>query len=393
MRLLAAAVLCIAGFCASAITVPELAGKLMEIDCFKAQVSYTVSLPQASDDVRYALSLESRLAPADSISPISYLIDWTFKSPAGETLSGFSAYFDGHHYRYRNDRMQQWHMPADASSFRRQSQATHAFKGVHRSVQFANLLPAYIGADLTDMLDDSLYRVEILPSATDKSLQVRAVMEMQGQKAVETLYSFQPETLLPISIETRTGEGSMSEQELSAQYVYSDASEPCQPIDAARMAAERPALFDSVGTFTPDALTGNPLPSFTLRSTRGDRITHLRNQPFGVPTLIVVLDPSAAEAAEAVKAVRDAIDHTPEAVEILWASTAANPRTAIELLGQVLPGETLGINASNIVREWGITTLPTLIICNADATVEKIIQPVNKTNAPIVTQSVKQLIN
>lgn len=44
---------------------------------YSAEATFSVTMPQLTDDVVYALVLNQTPAPADTLCPAAYLIDWT----------------------------------------------------------------------------------------------------------------------------------------------------------------------------------------------------------------------------------------------------------------------------------------------------------------------------
>lgn len=98
----------------SAQGIADIVSKLESTGCYESQARFSVTLPQSENDVVYTISLASAPAPADPLAPCDYLTDWSLETPTG-TVNGFSAYFNGHHYRYHNERLQEYHMEWDLS--------------------------------------------------------------------------------------------------------------------------------------------------------------------------------------------------------------------------------------------------------------------------------------
>ena len=89
-----------------------LADALAATGPYSGQCSYEVLLASLSEPVTYEVKLQSTPAPADTLSPCDYLIEWSLPTPSGE-VSGFSAYFDGSHFRFRDKRLQEYHASDD----------------------------------------------------------------------------------------------------------------------------------------------------------------------------------------------------------------------------------------------------------------------------------------
>ena len=133
----------------------EIAGRMSAIDCYKADCTYEVLLASLSQPVTYTVSLESSAASADTLAPCHYIIRWSLPA-AADTTSGFSAYFDGTHFRFRDKRLQEYHSEWSAQSFR--PRATHGAEcsarpssascsrslWLHVSAKWRPTLPIYI---------------------------------------------------------------------------------------------------------------------------------------------------------------------------------------------------------------------------------------------------------
>ena len=116
--------------------IADIARTLRDLPSYQAEATLSVTLPQTDTDVAYTLGLSSMSVPADTLAPASYLIDWSLPTPTGVS-EGFTAYFDGNLYRYRDSRLQEYHTEWDSIPFR----VTAPGGGVQRSAQFASLLP------------------------------------------------------------------------------------------------------------------------------------------------------------------------------------------------------------------------------------------------------------
>ncbi len=376
-------------------TAPEirdLINRLEEIDCYEASVDYSVTLPQAQDDIRYSIVLESRASKADTLSPADYIIDWTFRSPAGVEVNGFSAYYEGHHYRFRGDKLLEYHTEWDPHPFATRYQNGHAFPGVQRSVQFGNLLPAMIALDLKDMAADSLYTLTVTTPDPSK-IKLRTVMTVNGLKCLETTYTFSAETMLPLAIDTDANVGTISEQTMTARYTYSTLLMPCPEVTEQQLIKRWPDIFTRYreSNFRIENLPGTPLPAFTLPRPEGGRITRVRGQAMSVPTAIVILDPAGGFTRETVTEMRKAAQALPFEPEILWAVTSTNPETTLSLVAPLQSGEAAVMNASGLARDCGAASLPVVILCDTTGTVRDVVTGFNKDLASIVIQKMSLL--
>ncbi|MDE5983273.1 MAG: hypothetical protein K2G92_09225, partial [Duncaniella sp.] len=165
-------------------------------ECFDSDVMFSVSLPQSDKDVVYNIDLRSLRADGDNLSACDYLIDWTLDTNSGE-VKGFSAYYDGHHYRYRDNRLQEYHVEWDSIPF----SPAGGRGAVHRLAQFADLLPAGIAEQLRTIERDSCYSYTIVDGQSVDgvpALKLETVMTVGGVTAVERDYFFDAESLMPL---------------------------------------------------------------------------------------------------------------------------------------------------------------------------------------------------
>lgn len=372
----------------------DITSRLRAIDCYRATVDYSVSLPQADDDVRYTVGLESmKASPADTLSPVDYVIDWEYLSSAGPSSAGFSAYYDGHHYRYRGDRLQEYHTGWDSAPFATRSrQGGRSFPGVQRGAQFADLIPAFIAMSLDEMEADSLFTVSRTP-APEGQVKVRAVMTVDGVECLESVYTFALPDMRPLSIATESNIGTISEQSVRAIYSYPPSAGPCTPVNEQTLSDRWPDAFGKYreSNFRIENLPGTPLPAFSLPQPGGSRLTRSRGQSFAAPAMIVIIDPAKGFTAETVAAVRTGADTMPYEPQVIWAVASTNTDTAEALIGPLRPGEAMALNASRLARDCGAAALPVIVMCGSDGTVRDVVLGYNNDLSSVVMQKMSIL--
>ncbi len=380
----------LAAFCPLGLSAQGIAGiikSLREVDCYRARAIYNVTLPQNNADVTYNLDLTASKAATDTLSPCDYLIDWTLQTPSGPA-DGFSAYFDGNHYRYRGDRLQEYHLSWDPTPF----QSNAANPGVQRMAQFTELLPAFIADRLESMEQDPAYTVKVEPDRIFdgiKVIPVSAVMTLKGEDVMEQEYLFDASTLLPVRITTESNPGSITEQSISA--VFSDIpSGKCSDLTEESLMASYPEVFDKYreSNFRIENLRGMSLPTFTLPSVGGgDRYTYHRGESLNAPTVIAILDPSTGMNSGMINALRNAVDQMEVPAELIMAFTGTNTDIVEETVPKLRPGEHLLLNARSLARDCGAASLPVTIIAGKDGTVKNIVLGFNNDLTDIVLQS------
>lgn len=154
-------------------TLDALIERLDTLSPFSASVAYEVSLAMTDEDVVYNLDIASSSAPADTRFGADYLIDWALERK-GETYKGFIAYFDGHCYRYRDNRLQEYHFNWDSIPF------ISADGGVQANGQFVDLLPRSIARQLREMAKSDNFTIGYEPSARSGNRAVSIVTASQN---------------------------------------------------------------------------------------------------------------------------------------------------------------------------------------------------------------------
>lgn len=379
------AALCPLGLPAQGIA--DVCRKLREAACFRADATFAVTLPQSDADVTYTLKLASAAA-ADTLAPCSYLTDWSLATPSGGTSEGFSAYFAGHHYRYQSQRLQEYHLEWDSVPFRPNGNVP----GVQISAQFADLYPAFIAAELERISTDPRYSVNVSGPRTfdgHTALRIDAVMTISGVTAMERTWILEEPTMLPLRITTESNPGQITEQSVLVSYSYPTPSEPCPEITEAALTAAYPEVFEKYreNNFTIESLAGQPLPTFSLPTTTGERYTYHRGDGFKAPTVVVMMDPTAGFNAEIVGQVRSAIDRLPREAEAIWVFNSTNTDAIEAIVPELRPGEQLLMNGKSLIRDCGVASLPVIVIADSKGEVKKVNLGFNRDLSNIVLQS------
>lgn len=356
---------------------------------YNASVTYAVTLPSRDDDVVYRLKLSSVATPADTLSPCAYLIGWELDTPSGPA-EGWTSYFDGNLYRYRDHRLREYHTSWDPAPFRPVS-ATRRQPGVQESTQFVELLPTYMARELRAMTADTLYTVGEPKEATcdgRPALCVESAMDVRGERVRQVSYWFDKDTCRPLRIDIESNPASITEQTISVR--YEDAAPEATPMDEESLIALYPGHFEKYreSNFRIENLRDTPLPTFTLPTATGERYAHQRGDGFRAPTVVALLDPDTSFSADIVRDLRTAVDSSSVPADIIWAVTTTNADRAEELVGQIRPGEHLLLNARSLVRDCGAASLPVVILSGSDGVVKNVLLGYNSDMPAVVLQSI-----
>lgn len=377
--------------CLQARGIADIIEGLAAVPHYNASVTYAVTLPNRDDDVVYRLKLSSEATPADTLSPCAYLIAWELDTPSGPT-DGWTSYFDGNLYRYRDHRLREYHTSWDSAPFKSVS-ATRRQPGVQESTQFVELLPAYIARDLRAMTADTLYTVGLPKEALcdgRAALCVEAVMDVKGERVRQASYWFDRDTYRPLRIDIESNPASITEQTISVRYTPDTSAESSTPMSEESLMALYPEHFEKYreSNFRIENLRETPLPTFTLPTSTGERYAHQRGEGFRAPTLVALLDPDTSFSTDIVRDLRKAVDSSAVPADIIWAVATTNADKAEELVGEIRPGEHLLLNARSLVRDCGAASLPVVILSGTDGIVKNVHLGYNSDLSAVVLQSI-----
>lgn len=376
--------------CSLAQQAAEIADKLMEMPEYMAAARFEVLLPQASEPVEYDVILQSEATPSDTLSPCKYVIIWSTIS-AAEPTEGFSAYYDGNHYRYRNHRLQEYHATSSIDAFMPTGHEIRSKSGVQSTAQFADLLPQFIGQRLSEMSADSSYIFQVHPDTLiqgQRRLVIDGVKRGRGYDVMRFSYVFDKNTLHPVLTEIENSPGSISEQIVTISYrTASDAA----PMDISEegLMSRWPEVFELYreSTFRSENLVNTMLPSFACQKLDSpERYIHNVNEKFSSPVIIVALDPNVATTPQTISEIRQAVDMAPMELDVLWVFASNRAEEISGMLGTLRHGETALMSANSLLRNCGITMYPTIILVDSSSKVTDVIPGFNNETGMIVLQ-------
>ncbi len=365
-----------------------LADALAATGPYSGQCSYEVLLASLSEPVTYEVKLQSTPAPADTLSPCDYLIEWSLPTPSGE-VSGFSAYFDGSHFRFRDKRLQEYHASNDVMPFAPDGDTS---RGVHQQVQFADLLPQFLAQKFRAMAADSTYICKVTADTIyngAKATVLRGVRRIAGYDCMEYTYVFDNKTLHPVHYDLETNPGQIGEQSIAVNYTS------CKPIlekiDLPSLIKLESDAFEKYreNTFSLDNLPGRPMTQIQAPTITGERYFHAAGAPFSAPTVIVFVESGVGSTSDIIKDIRSAEVLSSTLFNVVWAFLDHKADDVEALTGPATVEETILLHAGGAARDAGVgSTTPVIIFVNTDGTVSDFVRGYNRNLSSVVLEKV-----
>lgn len=364
--------------------ISDIAGRLDRLSPFQADIRYSVALPMTDEDVVYNLAIASSDNPSDSLLGKNYIIDWQLPSEAGIS-SGFTAYFDGHCYRYRDHRLLEYHHQWDSIPFH------NSTGGVQRNGQFVDLVPFSIAARLRQMVADSTWTIVIAPDIVEKREvdKVNATRCINGLESQIVNLAFDKENSRPVKLSIIYNPGTPGEQEVEAVYNYNWPDSLTAASSEEQLIARYPDIFTNYreSNFSVENLRGLPLPGFALPTPTRERYLYQKGATFAFPTIIAVLEPDVLTTPKTIEALRGVVDRLPRQTSLIMMFPSNDSDKIEQLTTGLRPGETILMSARPFVRDTGINSYPTVILCASTGTVADIFLGYSTTLADILLQS------
>ena len=333
---------------------------------WEASVDCQITMANADKPIEYKLRMmEEGAAADDSIAPCSYLI---ISRPEGidGAEESFAAYFDGNFYKFKGDRLTEWHI----------SESPLPFKGgVVKAEMFANLLPSFLREAIAAMDSDTTY----IYNVENGGRAMAGRQEKQGYVLRNFEYRFD-EDGKPESVEITINPSAPTEQTMTATYNYSDTGQLKGPLSEEMLAGLFPEAFSKFreGNLALSSFVGKPMPTFSAPTLDRSRLTHQRGEGFGSPTLIAFIEKNDSAT---VNTIREAATDT---LDIIYAFLDNGSESAGNTVGQLRPNEKAMTSARSLANTLGIKLFPSLILCQKNGKIGKISEGMNKNISEFV---------
>ena len=354
---------------AEAVSLDLLRAKLAEPSCLRGKIRYEVYLPTSPDAVVYDIELLTNNI-GDSLSACDYLISWQLPRN-GKVSKGFSSYSDGNHFRYRDMRLQEYHLNDDPIPFTTQG------GGVQRNAQFVELLPAYLSEKISEIQSDSTYQA----TYSDPTNVLSGVRRIDGYDAMEFSYSFDKKTSLPVRIEYVFNPAGISEQTVTA-YCTWEFADNCPEITEDFLIETFPDVFEKFreSNFRVENLRGTPLPTFSYSDPAGARHNHTRGEnDLTSPLLLVFVNADMADNQSIVNLVGETLSQMPMLVQPVYLFNDNNVPEAFS--------ENTANGVRGVIRKMGVTSFPTFVLVKADGTIADVLVGKTANLQDVLSQS------
>ena len=362
--------------------------ELKGTETFNADVEVTVTLPMATDDeVKYNIAVASQpTVTPDTLSPVSYLIDWTLPS-ATSNSHGFSAYFPGHFYRFRDNggRLQEYHADITIDPFT-------SFTPVQRTAQFMETLPVTIAREVEEIFTDTTYSYKFFPDTLfrgEKASVIRARRTINGIEAANLVYVFDAANALPVYIEKEMSPSTISEQTVCYGFTYPE-KQITVPQNEEELIAIYPDAFAGFreGTYALASLKGKQLPGFSLPLIDGQRFTYTRGDIMPAPTIIAFVDETVASTKQVISDTRNAVNILPFNTDVIWIFLSNRRDDISEIFSENPQNMQVLTSGRNIVQDFGITETPSLIFVDRNGKIKDFITGVNDSMSQTIADKI-----
>lgn len=362
---------------------------LADLHDYTAEATYEVLLPSAEEPITYKLKIASTPSLNDTLSLADYIIEWSVDRD-GKESSGFTAYFDGNLYRYKDYRLQEYHAAEDIDAF---APGGDLNKGIQHQAQFYDALPAGMVLKLSEMLTDSSYTVSFRSDQANRLNVIDGVRRFEETEVQHVQYQFDND-MLPVKAEFTTNPGEIGEQTVIITYDYSADKLPAVAHSENELKDRYGEIFARYRErdFSIDNLPGRYLPAFSATTTTRERYRHTKNSGFAVPTVIAVIDSNNDRTGELIGELRMAIGSLDKRVDLIMAFADDDADRIEAVSGNIRPGEYVLVNARGLVRDIGASELPVVMVCNRDGIVKDLLIGDNNATADFVIRETTERV-
>ena len=371
--------------------VSQIISRLNQIEHYRGEALFRVTLPMTDEEVEYKLSLQYQKNPADTLYGYSYFIDLT--SESNPAINGDFIYYEyGNYYNFSNHRLREYHAEEDPAPFYDKMNNKSELPGIHRSGLFIEEFPMEIASRLQKSLNNPENRIQTYSDTLINNRKCNALYideYINGETIRSSVYIFDSESGTPIFKEIENNPGHLGSQTVTVKYISSDIKTPFpnnffSEENFIKQKGNIIAPFRS-NYFKAQNLAGKTAPNFSLPLLNNEKRFDLSE--YEDRTLILAFVDTTSSFC---KKTLDCAKYFSDNKSLLWI-TLLSEKNSDDLIKyqeeNVLPGIVI-CDAQNIAAQYGIANYPTLFVISP----EKRIIGVQIGYDPDMVQNLQQIL-
>ena len=349
--------------------VSQIISRLNQIEHYRGEALFRVTLPMTDEEVEYRLSLRCQRNPTDTLYGYSYFIDLT--SESNPAINGNFIYYDsGNYYNFSNQRLREYHAEEDTAPFHDKMNDQNELPGIHRSGLFIEELPMEIASRLQRCLSNPENRIRTYSDTLINNRKCNALYideYINGEIIRSSVYIFDSESGTPIFKEVENNPGHLGSQTVTVKYISSDIKTPFpnnffSEENFIEQKGNIIATFRS-NYFKANNLTGKTAPNFSLPLLNDEKRFDLSEYE-DRPLILAFVDTTSSFC----KNTLDCAKYFSDNKNLLWI-TLLSEKNSDDLIKYQEQNELPGIvtcNAQSIAAKYGIANYPTLFVISPE---------------------------
>ncbi|MFR3549355.1 MAG: peroxiredoxin family protein [Coprobacter sp.] len=349
--------------------VSQIISRLNQIEHYRGEALFRVTLPMTDEEVEYRLSLRCQRNPTDTLYGYSYFIDLT--SESNPAINGNFIYYDsGNYYNFSNQRLREYHAEEDTAPFHDKMNNQNELPGIHRSGLFIEELPMEIASRLQRCLSNPENRIRTYSDTLINNRRCNALYideYINGEIIRSSVYIFDSESGTPIFKEVENNPGHLGSQTVTVKYISSDIKTPFpnnffSEENFIEQKGNIIATFRS-NYFKANNLTGKTAPNFSLPLLNDEKRFDLSEYE-DRPLILAFVDTTSSFC----KNTLDCAKYFSDNKNLLWI-TLLSEKNSDDLIKYQEQNELPGIvtcNAQSIAAKYGIANYPTLFVISPE---------------------------
>lgn len=349
--------------------VSQIISRLNQIEHYRGEALFRVTLPMTDEEVEYRLSLRCQRNPTDTLYGYSYFIDLT--SESNPAINGNFIYYDsGNYYNFSNQRLREYHAEEDTAPFHDKMNNQNELPGIHRSGLFIEELPMEIASRLQRCLSNPENRIRTYSDTLINNRKCNALYideYINGEIIRSSVYIFDSESGTPIFKEVENNPGHLGSQTVTVKYISSDikTSFPNNFFSEENFIEQKGNIIATFRSnyFKANNLTGKTAPNFSLPLLNDEKRFDLSEYE-DRPLILAFVDTTSSFC----KNTLDCAKYFSDNKNLLWI-TLLSEKNSDDLIKYQEQNELPGIvtcNAQSIAAKYGIANYPTLFVISPE---------------------------